>query len=437
MTRKPASSSAKSRPAKSQAKGGHKSTAKAHHKTKSSHAQAHALRTAVKHQARKALSQLAWLRAPLQKGLLKTFSVPKTNFVLPVVPTVLFIVVLGSAVGAGYWGAKSIFGASAQVAEAPASPQVVIQQTHSLRGVILPEPNGDTPHSALAYEEKSLEEVYAPPIPPAMTMAPEVASLPTPQVDVPLKGPPPLWMKNAVPFTPPVGAPMISIVIDDMGVDRKRSKHMWQDVSAPLTLSFMSYAEDLPKQTKAARNEGHELMLHMSMEPSSATIDAGPNVLLTAMPSAEIRSLTNWGLDRFEGFVGVNNHMGSRFTEDERGMRVVLEEINKRGLLFLDSRTSSRTVGPRVARKIGMPELERNVFLDNDNVPAKVLKQLHEVERLARKYGHVIAIGHPRDATIEVLKTWIPQAQERGLAIVPISVLMKDRLKRQMAQSAG
>jgi len=382
--------------------------------------------------------RLAWLRVPLRKGLSKTFRVPKMNLALPVVPTVAFVVVLGSAVGAGYWGAKSIFGVTEQVANSSSPPHVVIQQTHNLRGVILPEPNGDMPHNTLAYEEKALEEVYAPSVPSIMTKAPnDVASLPSPSVDGSPKGPQPLWMKNAVAFTPPVGAPMISIVIDDMGVDRKRSKHMWQDVPAPLTLSFMSYAEDLPKQTKAAHSRGHELMLHMSMEPSSATIDAGPNALLTAMPSAEIRSLTNWGLDRFEGFVGVNNHMGSRFTEDERGMCIVLEEINKRGLLFLDSRTSSHTVGPKIARKLGMPELERNVFLDNDNVPAKVLKQLQEVERLARKYGHAIAIGHPRDATIEVLKTWIPQAQERGLAIVPISVLMKDRLKRQMAQSSG
>jgi len=220
-----------------------------------------------------------------------------------------------------------------------------------------------------------------------------------------------------------------------MGVDRKRSKHMWQDVPAPLTLSFMTYADDLVDQTGAAHKQGHELMLHMSMEPSSASIDAGPNVLMTAMDSAEIRSLANWGMDRFEGFVGVNNHMGSRFTEDERGMRVVLEEINKRGLLFLDSRTSSHTVGPELARKLGVPALERNVFLDNDNVPDKVRKQLGEVERLARKYGHAIAIGHPRDATIEVLKDWIPQARERGLAIVPVSVLMKERLKRKAGET--
>jgi len=396
-------------------------------KGKPPHAKAHIKRTAAKHQARRASRPLALLK----KAMAKTFTAPKLGIELPVVATAAFVAVLGIAVGAGYWGAQSVFGGSEQAGAQPGTP-TVIQQTHSLRGVILPEPiepNGHPPHAGLAYEEKALEEVYAPDVPPV-----EIASAP-PTDEIVHAGPQPLWLQNALAFNAPKGAPMIAIVIDDMGVDRKRSKHMWQDVPAPLTLSFMTYADDLVDQTRAAHKQGHELMLHMSMEPSSASIDAGPNVLMTAMDSAEIRSLANWGMDRFEGFVGVNNHMGSRFTEDERGMRVVLEEINKRGLLFLDSRTSSHTVGPKLARKLGVPALERNVFLDNDNVPDKVRKQLGEVERLARKYGHAIAIGHPRDATIEVLKSWIPQARERGLAIVPVSVLMKERLKRKAGET--
>jgi len=414
VARKPASSSAKPR------------------KAKPPHAQAHIKRTAAKHQAkhraRKASGFLARIKPLLKRALSQTIVVPRLGLELPFVATFAIVGVLGVAVGAGYWGAQSVFGGHDRVVASPSS-QTVIQQTHSLRGVILPEPvelKDQTPHAGLAYEEKALEEVYAPPHPSV-----EVASAPPPTTEIPHDGLQPLWMQNALAYTVPKGAPMIAIVIDDMGVDRKRSKHMWQDVPAPLTLSFMTYASDLVDQTQAARQQGHELMLHMSMEPSSASIDAGPNVLMTAMDSSQIRSLANWGMDRFEGFVGVNNHMGSRFTEDERGMRVVLEEINKRGLLFLDSRTSSHTVGPKLARTMGMPALERNVFLDNDNVPDKVRKQLGEVERLARKFGHVIAIGHPRDATIQVLKEWIPQARERGLAIVPVSVLMKARLKRQ------
>jgi len=408
--------------------------AKAQHKSKMS--QAHTKRKAAKHRARKLSARWAWVQRSLVKAFAKTVTVPKMDVEVPLVPALAFVAVLGFAVGAGYWGARSLFGETPPVATQPAAP-VVIQQTHGLNGVILADPNGGPPHEARVYEEKALVEVYEPSLDverggmPAQT-SPEmaVASVTPPVAQSPHAGPQPLWMQNALAFaSAPANAPRLAIVIDDMGVDRKRSKRMWEDVPGPLTMSFMTYADDLPDQTAAARAMGHELMLHMSMEPSNVRIDAGPNVLLTAMPSPEIRSIANWGMDRFKGFIGVNNHMGSRFTEDERGMRVVLEEIKKRGLVYLDSRTSNRTVGPKIARQLGVPALERNVFLDNDNIPEKVLKQLGEAERLARKHGRAIAIGHPRDATIEVLKTWVPKARERGLVIVPISVLMQEKLK--------
>ncbi len=436
------------------------------------------MRTVAKHQARKAAAHFVWVKAGvkavlkawmragpqmwhhpvMKRALAKTFIVPKVDLELPVLATAAFALFLVLASGLGFLSAKIVFGTGGTTVslqlppqtsiQLPSKPaQTVIQQTHSLRGVILPEPpessdpsglsSRGTTSTPLAYEEKALDEVYEP------TPHADVAKIPAPADEVasvpsvphePNLGPQPLWLQNAIAYTPPQSAPMIAIVIDDMGVDRKRSEHMWQDVAAPLTLSFMTYAEDLDAQTQAAHARGHELMLHMPMEPSSITIDAGPNVLMTTMPDAEIRNLANWGMGRFSGFVGVNNHMGSRFTEDRHAMHIVLQEIQKRGLLYLDSRTSSHTVGPKIARELGMAALERHVFLDNDNIPAKVLQQLQELERLARRHGHAIAIGHPRDATIRVLKDWIPEALARGLAIVPISTLMKERLKRQTAK---
>lgn len=426
--------------------------------TKPSKAQAHAKRIAAKHRARKSTGAIAsqikgkfqaWFDYVLEKHIY----VPKLDLDVPLLPLLGGVVLLGAAMGAGYGGAQALFGKTGapQPVASHGGPHTTYDMEHA---VILSEPDNGVPKTA--YEEKVAEEIYTPepepqivpePAPaPVVEVEPEPEPAPEPQVpevaevesyELALAGPRPLWLNNAMDFAPPKGKPQIAIVIDDMGVDRRRSKAMWTDVPGPLTLSFMTYAQDLPEQTRAAREKGHELMLHMSMEPSSHSIDAGENVLLTAMPSAEIRSLANWGMGRFDGFVAVNNHMGSRFTEDARGMRVVLEEIKKRGLFFLDSRTSSRTVGRTVAREIGLPFLERNVFLDNANDPAKVLAQLYETERLAQKFGHAIAIGHPRDATIEVLKTWIVDAQERGFVIVPISTLMKKRLFMRQQKMKG
>lgn len=336
-----------------------------------------------------------------------------------------FVAVLGLAIGAGYGGAQALFGGEAATHQAATS---VIRQGAGAHNVILPDPiNGGHAPGALAYEEKVAEEIYV--TPPAESRpdvgGTELASLPPAAAPA---APQALWDKNALDFTVTGGAPMIAIVIDDMGVDRKRSRHMWRDVPGPLTLSFMTYADDLGEQTAQARAAGHELMLHMPLEPSNAAVDPGPNALMTAMADADLKRLAEWGIARFDGFVGVNNHMGSRFTEDPRAMRVVLKAVRDKGLLFLDSRTTPKSVVRRVARELGLPVLERNVFLDNDNDVDKVLHQLEQVERLARSHGQAIAIGHPRDATIEVLKTWIPEARARGLNIVPVSVLYRQLL---------
>ncbi|MBL4693648.1 MAG: divergent polysaccharide deacetylase family protein [Magnetovibrio sp.] len=406
---------------------------------------ARAKRQAKKHYAQHQALRLKVLLGPIARIFAKLppkFHVPGMRHTIETPFAAAFMIVLGVAVGGGYLGAQALFDAPT-LKKTP--KRAFVQQSLDGLSVILPEPHVDDVNMKRAYEEKVVDEVYVPLAPTAVVEAAvEVAVAPVSgpvsgPVDVATLKPPsqqggadrPAWLKNALPFTPTAGRPMIALVIDDMGVDRKRSKRMWENVQAPLTLSFMTYANDLLKQTKAARAKGHEMMLHMSMEPSDASIDAGPNVLLTAMKDQELTKITNWGLDRFDGYIGVNNHMGSLFTENAHAMRVVLEQVKKRGVLFLDSRTSPKSVAGRVARELGMPTLVRNVFIDNDNEIDKVLKQLGEAERLARKRGVAIAIGHPREATIQALKTWIPNALERGLAIVPLSTVMIQRLARK------
>jgi len=386
-----------------------------------------AKRQTKKHQAKHQALRFKVLLGPLARLWVRVpprIRVPGMSHDVETNHLAVFGVVLVMALGGGYLGAQALFGP--QTPEPVAEQRPIIQQSLDNIDVILPE------YGARAYEERVVDHTYEPPVvqaPKASQVPPaQVASLTSPTQPV---GKQPLWMQNAIAFTPSPGKPMIAIVIDDMGVDLKRSRRMWEDVPAPLTLSFMTYADNLPQQTKAAHKKGHELMLHMSMEPSNPMIDAGPNVLMTAMKDDELAKLTQWGLGRFEGYVGMNNHMGSRFTEDSRAMQVVLEQVKQRGVFFLDSRTSPKSVAGKVARTIGMPALDRNVFLDNDNDVNAVLKQLGEVERMARKHGVSIAIGHPREATIKVLKTWIPEAIDRGLAIVPISTLMKLNLARK------
>jgi len=234
----------------------------------------------------------------------------------------------------------------------------------------------------------------------------------------------PVWLANALNVPDPGRRPMVSVVIDDLGLDRGRTRKV-MGLTGPLTLSFMSYAEDLPAQTAAGHNAGHELMLHMPMQPQSAAVNPGPGALMVGQSADEIRRRLDTALGRFTGYVGLNNHMGSRFTANKPGMAVVMAEIHRRRLLFLDSRTIGGSVAPGLAQQEGVPFLERSIFLDHDPSRATVDRQLAQLEREAQKHGHAIAIGHPRDATIAGLAAWLRPAQARGLALVPASAILR------------
>ena len=256
----------------------------------------------------------------------------------------------------------------------------------------------------------------------------QVAALPKPPSGADLAGLP-AWRRHAAPFAPVRGRPRIAVVIDDLGLDAARTERVIE-LPAPLTLAFLPYGPDLGARTARARARGHELLVHVSMEPEGGSADPGPHALGVGQGPEQIRARLDWALGRFAGYVGINNHMGSRFTSDPEGMAVVLGELKARGLLFLDSRTTAATVGYALARAAGIPAAERKVFLDRTPARDAVDAQLAEVERLARRDGAVIAIGHPHDATIEALAAWFPGLAEKGLQAAPVSAVVRHRSVR-------
>ncbi len=289
-------------------------------------------------------------------------------------------------------------------------------------------------------EEKLVATLSPPPRAtkrPGIPQPPAVSGIPVqPEPPVGTASVKPAWLANAVEPRRLGKGPMIAIVIDDAGVAQERSRRA-SDLPAPLTIAFIPYSDNLESQTRYARSRGHELLLHIPMEPGSADTDPGHNALLTSLGEDEIMRRFRWALDRFDGYVGVNNHMGSKFMARGDLVRPVLEEINARGLLFLDSRTDHRTAGTRLARDIGMPHATRNVFLDNDLEAAKIRAQLVELERVARRRGHAIAIGHPHDVTTETLAEWIPEARARGFQLVPVSTIVKLEYGPRLASAAA
>lgn len=226
--------------------------------------------------------------------------------------------------------------------------------------------------------------------------------------------------------------PMISIVIDDMGVDYRRSAKILE-LPAGVSTAFLPYSDRLQEQVHRAQEKGHELILHLPMQPDSDIADPGPDYLGTTMTPEELRVRLAKNLDAFQGYVAVNNHMGSKFTQDSAGLAVVMNELKARRIMFLDSMTARGSKAFSAAGEYGLPAVQRDIFIDNDPHEKSVARYLRQVEEVARRRGSVIAIGHPKDATIAALKKWLPTLEEKGFELVPLSRVMASRQPQQMA----
>lgn len=214
----------------------------------------------------------------------------------------------------------------------------------------------------------------------------------------------------------------VAVVIDDLGRSLQEVATL-QGLGVPISYAVLPFESRTPEVIARLRQAGQEILCHLPMEPRNGA-NPGPGALRTSMSPKEVRQLTRKALEATEGAVGVNNHMGSSLTADLNLMKPILEEIRRRRLFFLDSRTSSESVGYRLAAEMGLETAERQVFLDPDPSPEAIRYQFRRLLDLARRRGAAIAIGHPYPATLEVLAAEIPLAREQGYEFVPVSYLL-------------
>lgn len=224
----------------------------------------------------------------------------------------------------------------------------------------------------------------------------------------------------------------IAIIIDDMGMTRHDKDVL--KLKAPLTLAYLPYAEGLEGKTKKASKRGHELMLHMPMEPLNAKLDLGPDPLKTQMKKDEFTETLEAALDSFDGFVGVNNHMGSKLTQDPQAMIWLMQALKARDLYFIDSKTIKTSLAGQMAYSFDLPYEERDVFLDHYPDYESVKAALKQLENVARHKGSAIAIGHPKPNTVKALKEWIPTLKDKNIELVKASALIKTPSAMKLAQ---
>lgn len=219
----------------------------------------------------------------------------------------------------------------------------------------------------------------------------------------------------------------LSLIIDDLGQNPARDSRTLA-LPGPVTLAIMP---DTPHATEFARQAhaaGKTVMLHMPMDPAT-----GPYAWHPGLPLPELESRLNAALLKVPYAAGINNHMGSRMTSEPVAMAWLMEELQRRHMFFVDSRTSAKTVAAAAAQRIGLASVSRDVFLDDERTAEAITRQLQIAIKLAHKQGSVVIIGHPYPVTLDVLERELPKLKAQGIEWIELRHMISERGNRAMA----
>lgn len=215
-----------------------------------------------------------------------------------------------------------------------------------------------------------------------------------------------------------------AIVIDDMG----NNLLAMRDILAlpfPVTVAVIPFRPYSREVAESAYQREHEVLLHLPMEAQNGEDNGEAEVLRVSDPPEQLTQIVDRSLAAVPHVVGVNNHMGSRFTENADRMRVVLERLRQRNLFYLDSVTTPRSSARAAAEALGVPYVARKVFLDDDVDDAAIRRQLDELIATAKRDGQAVAIGHPHPETLSALGGFADLARQQGVEIVTVGALLR------------
>jgi polysaccharide deacetylase 2 family uncharacterized protein YibQ len=259
--------------------------------------------------------------------------------------------------------------------------------------------------------------------PAAHLMVPPVKKQSRPAYEIfPQKEPPPKPVAK-LPQLAGDHPPLVAIVIDDIGYDAQTAEKLLK-IDAPLTFSVLPFGPHSREIAAEARSKGHEIMLHLPMQPNEfPAVNPGPGALLSQMTSDEFIGQLEDDLNQIPGLKGVNNHMGSAISTSSERMRQIFSILKKRGLYYIDSRTTAETVARPSAELLQIPFTERDIFIDHREDEQFIRKQLHELIKRAQRQGYAVGIAHPHAVTCRVLSEFIPELKQ-AVALVPASMVV-------------
>jgi uncharacterized protein len=211
----------------------------------------------------------------------------------------------------------------------------------------------------------------------------------------------------------------LAIVIDDFGYQDRGLIASFCAILQPITFSIFPQEKETTWTSEQALKCGHGVMVHLPMEPIDYPArDPGPNAIFTDYAPERIQKLAQDALLAVPGARGVNNHMGSRATENEAAMIAFMAVVQKHGFFFIDSVTSRQSVAYDIAQRAGIRSARNIMFLDHIEDTESVVKRLYALAERARVEGTVIGIGHAKEATLKALRMVLPELQKEGFEFV-------------------
>lgn len=230
----------------------------------------------------------------------------------------------------------------------------------------------------------------------------------------------------AKPVTGRDDLPRVALVVQGLGVSANTTSEAIAKLPPAVTYAFAPYGTDLERWVGRARNEGHEILLQVGMEPFDyPDNDPGPQTLLTSFTPDQNIDRLHWFMSRFQGYVGVASLMGARFTATDQAFAPVLREVGKRGLIWFDDGRSPRSVAGQVAGAANVAFVKADAVIDAVATPTEIDNALIRLEAAARNRGVAVGVASALPVSVERLAQWTKGAESRGIQLVPVSMVAK------------
>jgi hypothetical protein len=222
--------------------------------------------------------------------------------------------------------------------------------------------------------------------------------------------------------------PRVAILVTGLGLPGGPTSEVIEGLPAPISVAYGAYGRNLQDGVTKARADGHEVLLQIPLEPNNyPSEDPGPHTLLTTLPPQENMKRLQWLMSRYTGYVGVTNHMGAKFEAATDSFMPMLEELKRRGLLYVDDGSTQESPTSQAANAIGLEYSVVSVQIDGGQSAAEIEKQLAKLEEMAKQQGTAIGVVRLKPAAVKQLADWASKLEGKGLVLVPVSAAVRSQ----------